>query len=466
VKKFLIAFPVIFCLLISFCVPLASAAEEEDHGYRSLEYFQYQLDDYKDDYNGTDFYIYAQARQSPDTAYTYSLYCDFSDDDAEIIDSDNGVTINFKDSCSLYDVMSRGVDWFADPVVFSVTKIIVDFDNNTIFYYDGDSQKFPFDEIYFVDFETNIAQASQLPDVSIRFQPNLKGDVSRDIIEDGQKIGLLDSLKFGITNNSNYPVQYLIRIRPSVDSSDLNYDVFGDFDTFIYMENDYIYDIIGHNSAEEDFNIQDISLYYKPTYFHYLPAKTNEQVSIPFSMINLKEGDSYHVEVIAYRNDYNYSSTNLRSCSFDGFPPDPTYFEIDSDIMSVCYSENFKMLQYNDIKYDHSLSSGGVLPYQDKNDYKHYQYMYDAKTDMETGELIVGHKDLYNDPNSWLNKKPVSPSFNVDGDEISSDVFSNSFSQVFGFVSMFLSWLPPSILTIFIFGFSAIVIIAIIKAVK
>lgn len=460
-KKILIALPVILCLILSVCVPVASAAEEVmPDNYRTLEYMQ----DYSG-YNGTDYYLYCKFRKSPDTATTYTIYCDFSEDEADIISDENGLTIQFLKSHSFLNAMSFTQNSFRDPNSITVTKIVIDSTNNILFF-NGDSQTFPFDEIYLVDYETNIAQASQLPDVSIRFQPNLKGDVSRDIIEDGQKIGLLDSLKFSITNNSNFPVQYMIRIRPSVDSSDLYYDVFGDFDTFIYMENDYIYDIIGHNSAEEDFNIQDISLYYKPTYFHYLPAKTNEQVSIPFSMINLKEGDSYHVEVIAYRNDYNYSSTNLRSCSFDGFPPDPTYFEIDSDIMSVCYSENFKMLQYNDIKYDHSLSSGGVLPYQDKNDYKHYQYMYDAKTDMETGELIVGHKDLYNDPNSWLNKKPSIPSFNVDGDEISSDVFSNSFSQVFGFVSMFLSWLPPSILTIFIFGFSSIVIIAIIKAVK
>jgi len=460
VKKFLIALPVILCLILSLCVPVASAAEEEDHGYRSLEYFQYQFDDYKADYNGTDFYIYAQARQSPDTAYTYSLYCEFSDDDAEIIDSDNGVTINFKDSCSVYDVISRGVDWFADPYTISVTKIIIDYDSNTIFYYSGDSQRFPFDDIYFVDYETNIAQASQLPDVTIRFQPNLKGDVSRDIIEDGQKIGLLDSLKFSITNNSNYPVQYLIRIRPVLNYTDEYFDFLGRFDTFIYTKKDYIYDVIGHNSAEEDWISEGVSLYLKPTYYHYLPAKTNEQVSIPFSMINLKEDTTYYVEVQAWRNDYLHASTRIVDY------PNPLYYEIDSNITSICYSENFKMLQYSDIKYDHSLSSGGVLPYQNSNDFQHYNYMYDAKTDMKTGELIVGHKDLYNDPNSWLNKKPASPSFNVDGDEISSDVFTNSFSQVFGFVSMFLSWLPPSILTIFIFGFSAIVIIAIIKAVK
>lgn len=458
-KKFLIAFPVILCLIISFCVPLASVAEEEDYGYRSLEYFQTKIDDYEADYNGTDYYLYLQARQSPDTKNTYSQYCVWSPDKADIIDGDGVLTINFKSSHSYYVTMGLSYG-FSSLSQVSFDRIVIDSNNNVISFYDGTTQRFPFDEIYIVDYETNIAQASQLPDVSIRFQPNLKGDVSRDIIENGQKIGLLDSLKFSITNNSNYPVQYLIRIRPVLNYTDEYFDFLGRFDTFIYTKKDYIYDVIGHNSAEEDWISEGVSLYLKPTYYHYLPAKTNEQVSIPFSMINLKEDTTYYVEVQAWRNDYLHASTRIVDY------PNPLYYEIDSNITSICYSENFKMLQYNDIKYDHSLSSGGVLPYQNSNDFQHYNYMYDAKTDMKTGELIVGHKDLYNDPNSWLNKKPASPSFNVDGDEISSDVFTNSFSQVFGFVSMFLSWLPPSILTIFIFGFSAIVIIAIIKAVK
>lgn len=455
-KKILIALPVILCLILSVCVPLASAAEEvTPHKFRTLEYMQ----NYSD-YNGTDYYLYCKFRKSPDTATTYTIYCDFSEDQADIISDENGLTIQFVESHSFLNAMSFTQNSFRDPDAITVTKIVIDSSTNTILFYNGNTQTFPFDEIYLVDYETNIAQASQLPDVSIRFQPNLKGDVSRDIIENGQKIGLLDSLKFSITNNSNYPVQYLIRIRPVLNYTDEYFDFLGRFDTFIYTKKDYIYDVIGHNSAEEDWISEGVSLYLKPTYYHYLPAKTNEQVSIPFSMINLKEDTTYYVEVQAWRNDYLHASTRIVDY------PNPLYYEIDSNITSICYSENFKMLQYNDIKYDHSLSSGGVLPYQNSNDFQHYNYMYDAKTDMKTGELIVGHKDLYNDPNSWLNKKPASPSFNVDGDEISSDVFSNSFSQVFGFVSMFLSLLPPSILTIFIFGFSSIVIIAIIKAVK
>lgn len=458
-KKILIALPVILCLILSVCVPLTSVAEEEDYGYRSLEYFQTKIDDYEADYNGTDYYLYLQARQSPDTKNTYSQYCVWSPDKADIIDGDGVLTINFKSSHSYYVTMGLSYG-FSSLGQVSIDRIVIDSNNNVISFYDGNTQCFPFDAIYLVDYETNIAQASQLPDVSIRFQPNLKDDVSRDIIENGQKIGLLDSLKFSITNNSNFPVQYLIRIRPVLNYTDEYFDFLGRFDTFIYTKKDYIYDVIGHNSAEEDWISEGVSLYLKPTYYHYLPAKTNEQVSIPFSMINLKEDTTYYVEVQAWRNDYLHASTRIVDY------PNPLYYEIDSNITSICYSENFKMLQYSDIKYDHSLSSGGVLPYQNSNDFQHYNYMYDAKTDMKTGELIVGHKDLYNDPNSWLNKKPASPSFNVDGDEISSDVFTNSFSQVFGFVSMFLSWLPPSILTIFIFGFSSIVIIAIIKAVK
>ena len=71
-------------------------------------------------------------------------------------------------------------------------------------------------------------------------------------------------------------------------------------------------------------------------------------------------------------------------------------------------------------------------------------------------------------PNSWINKKvDISGSY---GSSFSGDFsissFSGMFSRVFGGVNMFMNYLPPSIMSVFVFGFSCIVVIAIIKAVR
>lgn len=468
-KKILIALPVIFCIIIS-CIPFVASAEVNHH-WSTVEDCVIEIEEFiteplKDNYFQLAF-KYNNDSDPPDTEVETLFF--HTDQIPDVSKNDNLVTFTFQDPVTYYIKAARVDSGIRGGNTLDFTTLVFDTDTNFCSF---DGYVFPHDQKYkhnieTIKFDTSLDLLdSTMPDVTVRFLPNLEGDVSREIISNGEKIGLYDSLKFIISNNSNFPIQYTLRIRPVSVQNDPYYDIFGSNDVFMLTKYDNVYDIIAHNSAEEDFNIQDITLYYKPTQFHYVAPHSFEEENIPFSMINLKEGVTYNVQVIATRNDLAYATTNFRDVSFDGFPVDPTCYEIDSGISSICYDKNFTMTKYSDIKYDHSFSSGGILPYQDQNDYRHYSYMYDSKVDKETGEFIVGHKDLYNDPNSWLNKKPSIPSFNVDGDEISSDVFSNSFSQVFGFVSMFLSWLPPSILTIFIFGFSSIVIIAIIKAVK
>lgn len=483
-KKILIALPVILFLILSVCFPVASAAEEEDYGYRSLEYFQTKIDDYEDDYNGTDYYLYLQARQSPDTKNTYSQYCVWSPDKADIIDGDGVLTINFKSTHYYYVTMGLSFG-FSSIDSISIDRIVIDSNNNVISFYNDDSQRFPFDDIYLVDYETNFESTFYTPDVYVEFNPDLSGTVSRDISINGNA-GKLSSISMYIENRSNFNIQYKVEIyKANQSNSRWDYESpdnysrdnlsasFDDDPVFVYFSNQQVYSHIKTDNNLPGFGYHSpTSLYTKASYFHKLDKGQSETVSFPLSMINLSEDVDYRVKVTAYKLDYQYVTEAT-------FPLDPdnvdkSNFEYDSSTALVAYDSVFRFSDLSGVKYNPDQTSGNILPYDGSNgisDQKKYHVNYDAVTDLETGETKIGHVDNFNSDDYWDSiGVPFQSKYNTFTESFDSSLdlssFSSLFSPVFGAVGMFFNFLPPSVSMIFIFGFTCLIVIAIIKAVK
>lgn len=510
-KKFLIAFPVIFCLILSVCLPVIVSAESDPANgtYYPLEQFKSDNDYVNQDYQ---FYFYFTTF-FPNSSYRFdSFYLQVTEDEISSLTELDGVySVSFNETESLYRrVFNYGS--FDDGHIFSVRSFVYDPVNNTLEFYSNpdftSSVWIPGDwTVYNVD--TNMLEpVSSLPDVVVKFKPNLSGEVDRVITDsDGTKSKLQD-LQMNVANNSSFPIQYKMSIykdyqervtkrnyddifkSAGVDSDattvpgaeqpteastvapnviisskkdwlNVHYD---DDPVFIYYSNTLVYEgavIEGSVTRDED----NPMLYNKASAWHKVDAKSNVIVTIPFSMINLEEDVYYYVSVECYRLDLDYVCDIVR-------PDTCTTPHVDVDTYIEPYREVFKFSSYSDIVYNPVQTSGDVLPFDGSSGVSQlfsYNDNYDAVTDLKTGKQTIGHRDFLKDPDSWYNDGSysvvtgglVSPS----GD-FSITSFSGMFSQVFGAVKMFTNYLPSSIMSIFIFGFSSVVVIAIIKAVR
>lgn len=486
-KKILIALPVILCLILSLCVPLgSSAAEPSELAYYPLSSFQVDYD-----YNGMDFYFYTKYKRNESSDFTYTAYSQFPEEDLVSFEDNNGIiTLIFSDSQELIFVTNTSEDplnpSFSDHRYKSFNSIVIDSTANTcIFYYNG-SWEFPlFSDVIFYDYETNIKDFNPVPDVYVVFNPDLSGTVSRDISVNGNA-GKLSSISMFIENRSSFNIQYKVEIYKAIQSSSRwdyespdNYSrdnlstSFDDDPVFVYYSNQQVYSHVKTDNNIPGFGYHSpTSLYTKASYFHKLDKSQSETVSFPLSMINLSENVDYRVIVTAYKLDYQYVTEAT-------FPLDPdnvdkSNFEYDSSLFLVAYDSTFKFSDLSGVKYNPDQTSGNILSYNGSNgisDQKKYHVNYDAVTDLETGETKIGHVDNFNSDEYWNSiGVPFQDKYNTFTESFDSSLdlssFSSLFSPVFGAVGMFFNFLPPSISMIFIFGFTCLIVIAIIKAVK
>lgn len=490
-KRILTVFPAVICLILSLCVPVASFAVDESGNVNPDRI--YSLEQFQSDYTYTNqLYFYfnhfklSDSGPEYDVGYNYYLQC--SDDVLSSCSEDNGVySVSFSKEVILY--RKYGDYSGFETYTFSVRSFKFNSNDETITFYSGSDFTsavwLPGFETY-SQFYTNIwdAVGSSMPDVTVEFSPDLSGNVDRNVVTSSGSKSLLQELNMKVTNNSSFPVQYRMWIekKDQITSRTLHGDLNGDYKAFyessydddpvfVYYSNASVYDIVAENSMQEEFNPQDVTKYTKATDWHYLAAGQVDDVTFDFSMINMTEKTSYVCKVWAYKCDYDCASTRLYNPQSEGFPAAAEFKQVDMTYFTEAYNSTFLMLQYSDIKYDPHKKSDKVLPYDGTkgiSSAQQYNYSYDAKVDKDTGEQLIGHKDLYNDPNSWVNKKidmtgSYDSSFSGD---YSISSFSGMFSQVFGSVNMFLHYVPSSIMSVFVFGFSCIVVIAIIKAVR
>lgn len=506
--------PIIICL-ISNLIVLPASAESVDPG--SLVY--YSLSDFQNEcnYDSSKFYFYVTYKRSESVNYTYSGYIQVDESKIKSIDCVNGTYyIEFTENVSLYSYTNThstpGKFKFSSGYYFSVYSIIFEPGSRCYFFDSTGKLTYPGggSECILYDVQTNMFNADpSMPDVTVEFTPDLSGKVDRTVTNSNGTKSSLQDLQMIVHNNSSFAVQYNMKIFLANPLSVRTYDtIFEDDDTFvpgatynpdatepptklspsqvvsnqkdwlnthydndpvfIYYSNTQVYEgLISPESRIPDGNHP--MLYNKASEWHKVDANSDDVVTIPFSMINLKENVDYIVYVECYRLDLDYVCNIVR-------PSDCPTAHVDVDTYCRPYYNTFSFTNYSDVVYNPNKTSGDILPFDGSSGIAQcwgYDYNYDAKTDPITGEQQIGHYDYYNNASSWVNNGEYS---NVSGGlypgsssgfgDVSVTSFSGMFSNVFGFVSMFMNYLPAQIMAIFIFGFSCIVVIAIIKAVR
>ena len=468
----------LFCILLSCSFPLVSYASG------AVQYGDHKI--YVDDRfteENAEYYMYWYTA-GRENLYTCS-YCDWNSD---VLDScvystdDNGIHTFVFPEGSYMTIHSWYGTYSYDERLYTVDKIVFDESNTTITFYDptaGDSSTL----LTPVEFYSNILDFFVSPsmDVDVFFKPSLNGPVDRSGVDSEGNEYLTQYLSMRVDNNSKFPIQYRMAIyelhdaestdyteRPNTYDSSASHEQYStryDNDpVFVYYSNDWVYTDVPL-AADSHNDLQN--LYLKPTDLHYVAAGDSDSVTFSWSQINLHEGVNYRVIVTAVRNDYDHASMNYSDIFEEDV--DSGVYQIDSSLSDKVYESFFVMLQYNDVKYDYSNSSNGILPYNGANgidDAKRYQYSYDAVTDPRSGATDYKSVNLYDDSSSWLNQ-PFSHGSSSYLDTDSSNGKYNSLvaetSSVLKFFNAVFGFLPSEISSIYALGFWSLVILAIVR---
>lgn len=281
-------------------------------------------------------------------------------------------------------------------------------------------------------------------DVQVRFSPDLTDHLDRSFTDSEGNTYLRSDLSMRVNNFSNFPIQYTMVITATLVDAD---------NVFCYYSNDWVYS--RSLDSYDDYYSDVAQKQQKSTFAHYVGSGQVDVVNFNFNQINLVQGGIYTVRVYAGRNDFGYASEFVLSSDDSAFEPYHLNY-------SVVYESTFSVLQYDDVKYDASNSSNGVLPYNYGLS-EQYKHSYNA-IEKENGEIDYTAKDVYSDNNSWYNQSPVDNSLSSSASSTSSFLnFTKSFKNFFAFINYMFNFLPKDAKTLFTIGFSGITIIALVK---
>ena len=309
-------------------------------------------------------------------------------------------------------------------------------DGNHYFYQSSNIPDFPF----FYDFEA----ADSVLDVQVRFSPDLTDSLDRSFTDSEGNTYLRSDLSMRVNNFSNFPIQYTMVITSALVDVD---------NVFSYYSNDWVYS--RSLDSYVDYYSDVAQKQQKSTFAHYVGSGQVDVVNFNFNQINLVQGGIYTVRVYAGRNDCGYASEFVLSSDDLAFEP----YHIN---YSIVYESTFSVLQYDDVKYDPSNSSNGILPYNYGLSEK-YTHSYNA-IEKENGEIDYTAKDVYSDNDSWYNQPPVDNSLSSSASSTSSFLnFTKSFKNFFAFINYMFNFLPKDAKTLFTIGFSGLTIIALVK---
>lgn len=293
--------------------------------------------------------------------------------------------------------------------------------------------------------QSNVVEfSSSNLDVQVCFSPDLTDSLDRSFTDSEGNTYLRSDLSMRVNNFSNFPIQYTMVITSALVDVD---------NVFSYYSNDWVYS--RSLDSYDDYYSDVAQKQQKSTFAHYVGSGQVDIVNFNFNQINLVQGGIYTVRVYAGRNDCGYASEFVLSSDDLAFEP----YHIN---YTVVYESTFSVLQYDDVKYDPSNSSNGILPYNYGLSEK-YTHSYNA-IEKENGEIDYTAKDVYSDNDSWYNQPPVDNSLSSSASSTSSFLnFTKSFKNFFAFINYMFNFLPKDAKTLFTIGFSGITIIALVK---
>lgn len=311
-----------------------------------------------------------------------------------------------------------------------------------------------------IDFQSNMFSTEAALDVDVSFRPSLSGVVNRTVHDQDGNEGLSQIFSMHVQNNSDKAIQYIMEIKEK-DTDQLIYD---------YLTNEWVYSYDVKDSASYckslagigDNDTSAIRLQYKPSREHYIATGAGDTQIFKFCQIPFKKDKEYIVTVRAALTDFDNASSIVLG-AVDYMFTDDKYTEV--------YSSTFSISDMSGIAFDSSDTSNGVLPYGDDSARSSLLNSRDAIKNKD-GSIDYKSYNAYTDPDSPHNKFGEGIGNNVIGGSKNSYSYSgsSSFTGMYGsavsFVLSFFSFLPDGFLQMFLIGFSVLIVVAIVKAVK
>lgn len=455
-KRISIVISTVFVMLLS-CVPLsafaASVSQVGDKYTITLAEMQKE--------NAGKYYLYYNYWIPWNGGYHSQVYYFYTDVEPTYEKSGNIYTISFstspkysyyllRDTGSSYE-SKKGQSSSIDTITYNADTQEVTTSGGSF----GGFQQFNLGATI-IDFQSNMFSTEAVLDVDVSFRPPLSGVVDRTVHDQDGNEGLSQIFSMHVQNNSDKAIQYIMEIKEK-DTDQLIYD---------YLTNEWVYSYDVKDSASYcksmDFKGEHVVLQYKPAREHHVSAGSGDTQIFKFCQIPFEKDKEYIVTVRASLTDLD----NASSIIFGAFD-----YQFTEEDYTEVYSSTFSISDMSGIAFDSSDTSNGVLPYGDDSARSSLLNSRDAIQNKD-GSIDYKSYNAYTDPDSPHNKFGEGIGNNVIGGSKNSYNYSgsSSFTGMYGsaisFVMSFFSFLPDGFLQMFLIGFSVLIVVAIVKAVK
>lgn len=300
-------------------------------------------------------------------------------------------------------------------------------------------------------------------DVSVSFNPELSGAFSRTVMQNGSKV-TLDTLNFTVTNNSNFPIQYIFAIvnrdedfflyNENNSFSVPNGKVFGGNPSYVYVKDEWLYLPSGETK-------KNVTSTFAPSSWHYVSSKNSDSVTIGFNQMKLNIGVYYNVYVYAIRNDSN--QVLCIPYNIDSWQYNEDYV-IDFTSAELVYSSEFTIL--NPATFDPTANDGSyAFDIDDRQLFNRANGYIDDNGNVVIDRIdtdsLIGSSDSWGsqfDSNAW-------DIYYKNQNTVSSDIdqLSRNFSSFFRFVNKVFSYFPKNYQSIIILGLTSMVVLGLFK---
>lgn len=457
-KQILLIVPTVLILLLS-CVPLsafaASSSIDEESGKYTITFDEMQKE------NAGQYYLYYNYWIPWSGGYHSQVYYFYTDVEPTYEKSGNTYTISFTKSPSYSYYLLRDTGSVYDSrkgQSSQIETITYNTDSNEVTWTGGSFGGF--EQISYgltlIDFQTNMFSTEAVLDVDVSFRPPLSGVVDRTVHDQDGNEGLSQIFSMHVQNNSDKAIQYIMKIKEKD----------ADESMYVYISDEWVYSFdiekVPTYSRSLDFDGDTVVLQNKPSVEHYVAAGSGDTQIFKFSQIPFEKDKEYVVSVKAALTDHDYAS----SVQFGAFK-----YQFTNEAYKEVYTSTFSISDLSGIAFDPSDTSNGVYPYGDEDTLKSILNSRNAIMN-EDGSINYKSYNSYKDSNSPLNKFGEGIGNNVIGGSKNSYNYSgsSSFTGMYGsaisFVMSFFSFLPDGFLQMFLIGFSVLIVVAIVKAVK
>lgn len=300
-------------------------------------------------------------------------------------------------------------------------------------------------------------------DVSVIFNPTLSGEIDRSETLPNGVVTYQDLFNFNVINNSSFGIQWAMAIveqGSSVDFDILDYAGADSRGADFIQHNDNIKFV--YLSSEQVYLDTSMGMWTTATAYssmHYVGSRSESGINlVRWEMVNLLKNHNYDVVVYAVRNDGDKTSYVSNSLLYSGAVGSPVAFENIEEV----YRSTFSIV--NPALYNSSSKVGGAIANDNTTDYNEIANTLYSYTEATEDDTITnyGKYDLRTDVRGYSGGSSGSyQNYN-----------SGKFSQLLsltngslGFFTSVLKMFPANVYQVFILGFTAIIIIAIIKKV-